>query len=154
MSTHVHLHAGGFYYWRARPCPGAFGDSEVLTGKGSVNQQVAVCEQAAAASLGVRGRMFWCRLRTKAHKFVTASCAAGASATAWSASFQQAATVKQQKKKGKFHTCLSLIKSNLNYTLFSSSEMHADLRTERTWECVSSRVRQPNHDWSKNGIME
>lgn len=34
---------------RVRPRPGAFGDSEVLTGKGSVNQQAVVSEQAAAA---------------------------------------------------------------------------------------------------------
>lgn len=37
---------------RVRPGPGAFGDSEVLTVKGTVSQQ------AVAASLRVRGHMF------------------------------------------------------------------------------------------------
>lgn len=43
---------------RARLRLGAYRDLEVLTEKGSVNQQVAVSEQAAAAIFGVRGHMF------------------------------------------------------------------------------------------------
>lgn len=146
----MHTHTQWFFIAdtqpRARPHLCAFVDSEVLTEKGSVNQQAVVSEPAAAASFGVRGHMFLCHLRRKAHKSGAAPCAAGASATARFTSVQQAATVKQQKRKGKFHTGLSFKKWNLKYASFSSTETHADLRTEQTWVRVSSQVRQPNHD--------
>lgn len=58
----MHTHTQWFFITdkqhRARPRPGAFVDSEVLTEKGSVNQQAVVSEPAAVASFGVRGHMF------------------------------------------------------------------------------------------------
>lgn len=56
-SMHVHTHVWDFFITDMQPS-GAFRGLEVLTEKESINQQAAVSEQAAAGSLGVRGRMF------------------------------------------------------------------------------------------------
>lgn len=54
---HVHTLVRDFFITDMQPS-GAFRDLEVLTEKESINQQAVVSEQAAAGSLGVRGRMF------------------------------------------------------------------------------------------------